>query len=192
MVKILAMAGSTRTESFNKKILKHAVVGARATGAEVTVLDLREFPLPVYDGDLEVKDGIPLNGRELKTIFREHHGLLFALPEYNRSMPGGFKNAIDWISRQEKGEEDLIAFKNKVVGLVSASPGALGGLRSLIHARSMFENMEMLVIPQQFCLSKAHEAFDQQGNLKDEKSKLAVEKIGHSLGEMLIKLNFSK
>lgn len=192
MVKILAMAGSTRTESFNKKLLRHAVVGAQATGAEVTIVDLREFPLPLYDGDLEEKDGIPLNGRELKKIFLDHHGFIFALPEYNSSISGVFKNAIDWISRSTQGEAPLAAFKNKVAALVSASPGALGGIRGLVHARSMLQNINVLVIPEQICVGKAMEAFDQESNLKDEKLKLSVEKVGNSLAQLAIKLNFAK
>lgn len=186
MIKILAMAGSLRTESLNKKILQSAVVGARSTGAEVTVLDLREFPLPLYDGDLEAKDGLPPNAKELRKLFTEHHGLLFALPEYNSSIPGVFKNAIDWISRP-----DLDPFKHKVAGLVSASPGALGGIRGLVPARAMLQNIHVLVIPEQFCVIKADQQFDQEGNL-NEKIRFEVEKVGHCLAEMVIKLNFAK
>lgn len=97
--KILAFAGSTRTESFNKKLVKIAVTGARGAGAEVTWIDLRDFPMPLYDEDLETKEGLPENAKKLKALFLSHDGLLLACPEYNSSITGVLKNAIDWVSR---------------------------------------------------------------------------------------------
>ena len=97
--KILAFAGSLRKDSFNKQLVKVAAEGARSTGVEVTLIDLKDFPLPVYDGDLEAAQGLPENVKKLKNLFLEYQGLLIALPEYNSSIPGGFKNMIDWISR---------------------------------------------------------------------------------------------
>ena len=188
MNKIIAFAGSTRIESYNKKILKSAIFGAREAGAEVTVIDLRDFPMPLYDGDLEDKEGVPSNAKKLKELFKTHHALLLALPEYNSSMSGVFKNTIDWISRQEKGEESLQCFVGKVAGLISASIGGLGGLRGLVHARAMLENINVLVMPEQICVPKAAEAFDEYGTLKNEATKKSVEKLGADLGDLTLRV----
>lgn len=188
MNKIIAFAGSTRIESYNKKLLKAAIFGAREAGAEVTVIDLRDYPLPLYDGDLEDKSGIPENGKKLKEIFNSHHALLLALPEYNSSMSGVFKNTIDWISRQDRGELPLQAFIGKVAGLMSASPGGLGGLRGLVHVRAMLENINVIVMPEQVCIPKASEAFDEFGILKDEAIKKSVEKLGVDLVDLTLRV----
>ena len=105
--KILAFAGSTRTESWNKKLIKIAAAGTRAAGAEVTELDLRDIPLPLYDGDLEHEQGLPPNGRKLKDLMLRHDGFLISSPEYNSSISGVLKNAIDWASRPVPGEKPL-------------------------------------------------------------------------------------
>lgn len=188
MIKILAFAGSTRTESYNKKLLKIAVFGAREAGAEVTVIDLHDYPLPFYDGDLEKKEGYPHNAKKLQELFLENHGLLLALPEYNSSMSAVFKNTIDWVSRSEKGDGTLHAFNGKVAGLVSASPGSLGGMRGLIHVRSMLENINVIVMPEQVCVGKAAEAFDEYGNLKNEIQKKSIEKLGSNLVDLTLRV----
>lgn len=114
-----------------KKLVKIASTGATEEGAYVTVIDLRDFPMPIYDGDLEQKDGLPSNVRKLKDIMLTHHGFLISSPEYNSSISAVFKNTIDWTSRPSEGEIPLACFKNKVAGIMSASPGMLGGLRGL-------------------------------------------------------------
>jgi NAD(P)H-dependent FMN reductase len=189
VTKILAFAGSTRTDSFNKKLLKIAADGAREAGAEVTFLDLRDLPLPLYDGDLETKDGIPENAKKLKKMMLEHQGLLIASPEYNSSISGVLKNAIDWISRPEPGEKPLACFDQKVAGLMSASPGALGGLRGLVHVRSILGNIKVTVIPDQVAVSKAMEAFNEDGTLKDEKQHQSVRSIGAQVANVTAKLH---
>ena len=123
--KILAFAGSTRTDSFNKKLIRVAVKGAEAAGAEVTLIDLRDLPMPRYDGDLEEKEGVPPNGRRLKELMKSHSGFLLSCPEYNSSITGVLKNAIDWASREEEGEKPLVCFRGKTAALMSASPGVL-------------------------------------------------------------------
>src|SRR5215471_4093780 len=135
--RILAFAGSLRRESFNKKLVPIAVKGAREAGAEVTLIDLKDFPLPLFDQDLEAEQGMPQNGAKLKRLFIEHDGLLISSPEYNSSITGVLKNAIDWVSRPAPDEPSLVAFRGKVATLMSASPGALGGLRGLVHLRSI-------------------------------------------------------
>jgi chromate reductase len=185
--KILAFAGSTRTESWNKKLIKIAVEGARAAGAEVTLIDLRDFPMPLYDGDLEAA-GIPDNARKLKLLFLDHSGLLISSPEYNSSISGVLKNSIDWVSRSEPGEAPLACYADKVAALLSASPGALGGLRGLVTLRSILGNIKVLVLPDQVSVMKAHEAFNPDGTLKDAKQAASVQKLGKSLTETLVKL----
>jgi chromate reductase, NAD(P)H dehydrogenase (quinone) len=187
-MKILAFAGATRTESWNKKLIKIAAAGAKAAGAEVTLIDLRDYPLPLYDGDFEEKEGIPQNGMKLKAMFLEHHGLLISSPEYNSSVTGVLKNTIDWVSRSAPGEKPLAAYTGKVAGLVSASIGALGGLRGLVHLRSILGNIKCLVIPEQVSVSKAQEAFNPDGTLKDDKQRAQVEGVGKAVASLLAKL----
>jgi chromate reductase, NAD(P)H dehydrogenase (quinone) len=187
-MKILAFAGSTRAESWNKKLIKVAAGGARAAGADVTLIDLRDYPLPLYDGDLEEKDGIPENGMKLKALFLEHRGLLISSPEYNSSITGVLKNTLDWVSRSAPGEKPLAAYADKVAGLVSASPGALGGLRALVHLRAILGNIKVLIVPEQVSVSKAPDAFHADGTLKDEKQRAQVEGVGKAVATLLAKL----
>lgn len=187
-VKILAFAGSARLDSFNKKLVKIAAEGAKKAGAEVTYIDLADFPLPLYDGDLEAKEGLPSKAKELKKIFIDHDGFLFSSPEYNSSVSGTFKNAIDWVSRPEKEDAiSLCAFRGKAAALMSASPGDLGGLRGLVHLRALLGNIFVLVLPEQLTIPKAHEAFDQQGQLKDSSRQEKALGIGKQLANFLIK-----
>ena len=186
--RILAFAGSTRRESFNKKLVAIAAHGAREAGAEVTLIDLKDFPLPLFDQDLEAEQGMPENGKKLKKLFIDHDGLLIASPEYNSSFPAVLKNAIDWVSRPAPGEPSLVAFRGKVATLMSASPGALGGLRGLVHVRSILGNINVIVLPEQLAVARSHEAFNADGSLKDAKQQARVDGLGASLAEFLKKL----
>jgi chromate reductase, NAD(P)H dehydrogenase (quinone) len=187
--KILAFAGSTRTDSYNKKLVKISSTGATEAGADVTIVDLRDFPMPIYDGDLEQKDGLPSNARKIKDIMLSHQGFLISSPEYNSSISAVFKNTIDWASRPSNGEIPLACFKNKVAGIMSASPGMLGGLRGLVHVRSILGNIGVIVMPDQIAIAKAHEAFNDDGSLKDKKQEDQVKKIGANVAKILLKLN---
>ena len=187
--KILAFAGSTRTESFNKKLIRIAANGARSAGAEVTLIDLRDFALPLFDGDLEDSQGLPENAKKLKQLFLAHDGLLVSSPEYNSGISGVLKNTIDWVSRTETDDEKPLAcFAGKVATLMAASPGALGGLRGLVQVRAILGNIKVLVLPDQIAVSKAYEAFNLDGSLKDAKQHAAVEKLGATLATTLAKL----
>jgi len=186
--KILAFAGSTRIDSFNKKLVKIAATGAVEGGADVTVIDLRDFAMPLYDGDLEHQQGLPSSARKLKDLMLSHQGFLISAPEYNSSISGVLKNTIDWVSRPSEGEEPLACFKGKVAGIMSASPGGLGGLRGLVHVRAILENIYVLVIPDQIAVGKAHEVFNADGTLKDKKQEDQVKKIGSDVAKLLIKL----
>lgn len=185
--KILAIAGSTREGSFNKKLIKIAVQGAIAAGADVTLVDLRDFHMPLYDGDLETKAGIPENARKLRTLMAEQDGFLIASPEYNSSISGHFKNAIDWVSRPEKDVASLLAFRGKCAAIMSASPGQLGGLRGLVHLRAILENIFVMLIPEQVTIKSAQDAFA-ENELKDPKEQTAVLGLGEKLTKLIIKL----
>lgn len=187
--RILAFAGSTRTDSFNKRLIKIASAGARAAGAEVNLVDLRDYPLPLYDGDLETNESLPANARKLKDLFLANQGLLISAPEYNSSITAVLKNTIDWVSRPVAGEAPLNCFDGKVAALMSASPGALGGLRGLVHVRAILQNIRVLTIPEQVAVPDAGEAFAPDGSLKDAKRRAAVEALGAKLAQILSRLH---
>lgn len=185
--KILAFSGSLRSESYNKKLVHIAAQGAREAGAEVTEIELRDFALPLYDGDLEEREGIPARVHELRGIFRAHQGLLISSCEHNSSYSAALKNAIDWLSRPVPDEPTLAAFDGKIVGLLAASPGALGGMRGLVSLRMLLGNLRMMCLYEQLALPKADEAFDESGQLKDPKQQKVAESIGSKLTEVLRK-----
>jgi chromate reductase, NAD(P)H dehydrogenase (quinone) len=190
--KILAFAGSLRAGSWNKKLVAIAANGARAAGAEVTMLDLRDLPMPIYDADEESQHGLPANARRFKQLLVEHHGVLIASPEYNSSITAVLKNAVDWASRAEPGEPPLVAYRGKIAGVMSASPGALGAVRSLATIRALLAHLGMVVVPAQLGVSRAGEAFDESGALKDARQQAAVEKIGTDVVHFVQKLNLSR
>lgn len=188
-IKILAFAGSTRKGSLNKKLIKLAAKGAEAAGAEVTIIDLRDFQMPFYDGDLESAEGLPEKGRDFKKLLTDSDGILIASPEYNSGYSAVLKNAIDWASRASvEGEPSLIAFTGKYAALLSASPGALGGIRGLYQLRELLQNINVTVMPKMQALGKVHEAFDENGALKDEKLSKSVHNIGAELVATLQKI----
>lgn len=185
-MKILAFAGSTRQNSLNKKLLHAAVQYIK--NIDVSLINLNDFPLPLYDGDLETKQ-FPDNALKLKDLFLSHQGLLLACPEYNSSISGVLKNTIDWVSRPLETEpEYLICFKDKVCALLSASPGNLGGSRGLIHTRSILENMGSFVLPGQVCIPQADKKFDDKDLLIDEKLKQELQRLMSKFTETLTKL----
>ncbi|HRQ76197.1 MAG TPA: NAD(P)H-dependent oxidoreductase [Phycisphaerales bacterium] len=185
---ILAFAGSTREGSFNKKLIRVAARLAEAAGAKVTLLDLRDLALPLYDGDLEQQSGLPDGALRLKKLMKEHDAFLIASAEYNSSVSAVLKNAIDWASRPQGDDRPLQAFAGKVAGLMAASTGALGGLRGLVHLRAILGNINVLVVPEQFALAKANEAFNEDGSLKDDAPKQAVEKIVRRVVDLAARL----
>lgn len=166
MTKILAFAGSARRDSWNQKLVQAGANAARRAGAEVTLLDLNDYPLPLYHGDLEAKDGLPEPAQRLKSLFKAHDGLLIASPEYNSSVSPLLKNTLDWVSREWQGESGLVPYQNKVAAIMGASPGALGGIRMLPHLRQILNALDVLVLPNQLSMPKAGEAFNQDGSVK--------------------------
>ena len=188
-VKILAFAGSSRVDSFNKKLIQIAAESAKKAGAQVTLIDLKDYPMPLVDQDLEASSGIPENAQKVKDMMTASDGFLIASPEYNSSITPLLKNTIDWASRSSvKGEPAMIAYKGKVAAIMSASPGGLGGMRSLVTVRSVLENNGVIVLPRQQAIPKAHEAFDASGKFMDAKQQDAIDKLVADLVRVIEKL----
>jgi len=184
MKKILAFSGSLRAGSFNQKLVRIAAEAAREAGAEVTVITLSDYPMPLFDQDLEDESGKPEKAAELKQLFLEHDALLIASPEYNSMITAALKNAIDWVSRADsEDEKPLHAIAEKTAAILSASPGGYGGARSLGFLRPFLENIKVTVIEPQFSLPRAHEAFADDGQLLDEETANQVKAIGKALAQ---------
>lgn len=184
--RILAFGGSLRAESFNQKLVAIAVEGARDAGAEVTLISLRDFRMPIFDADYEAAEGMPEIARKLKALFAEHEGLIIASPEYNSSFTAALKNAIDWVSRDTSPDEKpLSALSGKFAAILGASPGGYGGARSLAQLRPVLENIGISVLPEQVTVPKAHEAFGADGKLLDPAKNAAVKALGASLAAKL-------
>ncbi len=186
--KILAFAGSLRKDSFNKKLARLAAEGAKKAGAQVTYLDLKEYPLPLFDQDIE-DQGPPENLVKLRKMFHDHQGFLISSPEYNSSFSAVLKNTLDWLSREPATEDGLEPLEGKVVALYGASPGAFGAIRGLQQIRNVIQNLNMLVVPGPVLVPKAAEAFDENGALKNPKQAAAVDKLAASLVQYVGKLS---
>lgn len=187
--RILAFAGSARQASYNKLLIQVAANAAQQAGADMTLIDLKDYPLPLMDEDLEQQEGTPENATKLKQLFLDHDGLLIACPEYNSSITPLLKNTLDWVSRPVEGEPRLAAYAGKVATLMSASPGGLGGMRGLVHVRSILSSIGVIVLPDQVAVSNAYEAFDAEGMMKDARQQAKIESLGTGLASMLAKLN---
>jgi chromate reductase, NAD(P)H dehydrogenase (quinone) len=184
MKKILAFSGSLRAGSYNQKLVKIAADAAREAGAEVTLISLSDFPMPLFDEDLEEKDGKPEAAKKLKQLFIDHDTLLIASPEYNSMITAALKNAIDWVSRADSEDEPpLSAIAGKTAAIISASPGGYGGARSLGFLRPFLCNIKVTVLQDEFSLPKAHEAFAEDGSLLNAEHAAKVKAIGWKLAE---------
>lgn len=184
-VKLMAFAASTRRDSFNRKLFPYLVEGAQRAGAEVTVVDLADYPMAIYQGDDEAEHGMPESAVKLLDILAEQDGLIVVTPEYNGSFPPLLKNTLDWMSRPDpSGQSGLRHFKDKVTAISSASPGGFGGVRSLLSTRQYLTVLGMLVIPDQVTLSRAGQAFDANGKLTDERTAAAALAVGARLVEV--------
>jgi len=182
-IRILAFSGSARKDSLNKKLLAVAVAAVKAAGAEVTLVDLTDLPMPLYNGDLEDAEGLPANATKLIGMIKEHPALLVASPEYNSMITPLLKNTIDWCTR---GDDN--PFIGKVAAVASASPGQFGGVRSMKMAQALLTHLGCHVVPAQCFLPKAHEAFDEKGALKDPRNQKAVDALAKQLVETAKKL----
>jgi chromate reductase len=184
--KILVFAGSIRSGSHNARLAALATKELVLAGADVTRISLVDYPLPLYDGNLEATSGPPANALKLKQLMSAHRGVFIASPEYNASVTPLLKNTIDWISRvRERGEQPLAAYRNRVFAIGGASDGAYGAMRSLMALRQVLElGCGALVIPEQIAVMRASEAFDEMDNLKDERAAAMLKRVAQRLTDM--------
>jgi len=180
--RLLAFSGSLRAASYNQKLVTLAASGARDAGADVTLISLRDFRMPLFDEDLESAEGMPEAAQNLKALFASHDGLIIASPEYNSTITAALKNAIDWVSRAtSEDEKPLSVLSGKTAVIMSASPGGYGGARSLVQLRPFLENIRIKVLPDQVSVPKAYEAFTEEGQLVDPEQAAAVKTLGEKL-----------
>lgn len=186
--RILAFSGSTRANSFNQRLVSAAADIARDQGADVTLVTLKDYPMPLFNQDEEAEHGQPTGAAELKTLCRSHDAFLISAPEYNGSITPLLKNTLDWLSRQHGDEPTLAAYQNKTAALLGASGGGLGGMRGLVHVRQILTNLGVTVLPKQYAMGGANEAFDDDGALIRDKDKNAVSAVTERLVDVVSRL----
>ncbi|WP_100642047.1 NADPH-dependent FMN reductase [Alteromonas facilis] len=177
MTKILAFSGSARKQSFNQAVAAAAAKAAEAAGAEVTLINLADYPMPLFNEDEEAEQGMPDNAQAFKELLMAHDGIIIVSPEYNSSYPALLKNAIDWASRKVGDEKPLEAFKGKSTLIMAASAGALGGMRVLVALRMLLSNIGMYVLPDQKAIGKVDTLIDENGILSDEKTNQQIARL---------------
>lgn len=175
--KLLAFSGSTRKESYNQQLIDDAAALARQMGAKVTVIHLSDYPMPFYDADLEAEQGLPKHAQRLRHLMIESDAILIASPEYNQSVSGVLKNAIDWASRGEDGEYSRTAFKGKAFGIMSASPSKKGGKRGLGHLRTILEDAGGTVIAEQVTIPTAYVYFADKERSENPQLRMALQEL---------------
>ena len=184
--KILAFSGSLREYSYNKRVLKTAINGAEKAGAHVTYLDLRDYPLPVYDEDDEEQNGFHENARKLQALLVQHDGLLIASPEHNGSVSAALKNVIDWTSRKGDTYERSKVFTGKFAAILTAAPGSSGGVRSLVHLRGILTSVGVNVLAAEVAVPYVASKFEGDGGeMIDERMKQRLDTLGASLVAIL-------
>ena len=177
-VRILALSGSLREDSLNTRLIRIASEMATDAGAHATLADLRQLDLPMYDGDLEARHGLPGGARRLRNLLLESDALLIASPEYNAGMSGALKNAIDWVSRPQPNERQ--PFLGLVGGLMAASPGRLGGLRGLTQLRATLNTLGVVVLPEQVAVPEADKALEtEQGFASQHQGRALISLVSH-------------
>lgn len=184
--KLLAFTGSLRAESINKKMLSIAATGAEEAGADVTLIDLKDYELPLYDEDIEANEGYPDKALELKKLMQQSDVFLISSPEYNSSYSAVLKNIIDWASRPtDEGEAMLSAFAGKSASIMAASPGALGGIRGLFALRDLLMNIQIHVHPNMFALGGSHKEFNEDGTLNSAATEARIKVLGSQTVAMI-------
>jgi NAD(P)H-dependent FMN reductase len=183
-MRALVFAGSTRTDSLHRKLAAAAAAELRRRGVEVTLADLRDYAMPLYDGDLESSEGLPAGARAFRNLLAEHDLLVIASPEYNGSFPALVKNVIDWTSRPAAaGERSAVFYRGKRAALLAASPGQGGGRRGLRHLRELLEMIGVTVIGEPLAVGSALQAFDDEGILVRPDAVEAVERLADAVAE---------
>jgi len=175
--RVLLFSGSTRKASTNKKLIHEAARIAESEGATVQVIDLGIAPIPYYDGDIESEFGMPQSARELREALMESQVVIISTPNYNASIPGILKNALDWTSRSLEGKFSREAFDGKTFVLFSASTSKSGGKSGCEHLKAIIEKLNGSVFSETLAVGRAHEAFDEEGRLKDPKMEAKLKKI---------------
>lgn len=176
MVKIIVLAGSVRKESMNQKIASAASSHAKSM-IEVEYINLKDYPMPIYDGDIEMNEGVPISVKKLRKKFIKSNGFIIASPEYNSSISPLLKNVIDWLSRKDGDDENLAAFTSKIALLISASPGKLRGIRGLTCIRSILQNIGVVVFPEMLAIQLSKDHFNKDGSLVEGSEKTNLEEI---------------
>lgn len=189
--KVLALAGSARQGSYNKLLVGIAAESARQAGADVTLIDLRDFPMPIYDGDDEARTGLPPQALRFRSLLGSHQGFLIASPEHNGSVTALLKNALDWSSRPLGGEDGLALVRGKPAALLSASPGPFGGVRSVAHLRGILSKMGVNVLADEVLVAAAPTAFDGQGKLTNELSAKLTAQLAANLTTQIRRVSAS-
>jgi chromate reductase, NAD(P)H dehydrogenase (quinone) len=179
--RVLVFAGSIRADSYNRKLAKAAASALRSNGVETTFADLKDYPMPLYDGDVEAAQGMPERAMAFKQLLLSHDAFVIASPEYNGSFPALLKNVIDWTSRPEPGEKPLAAYRGKTAAILSTSPGPGGGHRGLRHLRELLEMIGVHVIPEQLAMARASQAFDAEGALLRPEDRNALARLASDL-----------
>lgn len=188
MSKILAFAGSLSEKSVNMKLIQYAAKELKENGHEVTIIDLKNYPLPIYNPEIQEVD-FPDNAMKLYNLMIEHSVWLIASPENNYTITACLKNLIDWISRTPNNQMNLAAYTNRVIGLISASPAISGGCRAIRHLREILTNMGSIVIPSQTSIGSSYAAFDEQNNLINISDKNSLTKTLQQLTNIAQKFN---
>jgi NAD(P)H-dependent FMN reductase len=183
MARVLAFSGSGRTGSFNEKLLALVARGAAEAGASVTTAKLRDFALPLYDGDLEAGE-YPAGAAKLRELLGAHDALLLACPEYNGGIAPLLKNALDWMTRAPGAKADPRVFAGKGAAICSAAAGPFGGMRGLRWTRELLTNLGVLVLPDQVTVGSAFKAFDANGELVEESQRKAASALGANLARL--------
>jgi NAD(P)H-dependent FMN reductase len=183
MARVLAFSGSARKDSFNAKLLTLVVQSAREAGASVTRIDLRDYALPLYDGDFEAASEFPASATRLRELLPAHDALLLACPEYNGGIAPLLKNTIDWMTRAPGAKADPSLFPGKLAALCAASPGGLGGMRGLRWVRELLNNLGVTVLANQVTVGTAHKTFDASGALTDARQADTARALGRELAQ---------
>lgn len=185
--RILAFAGSTRKHSWNRKVLEVAAGGARDAGAEVMLVNLADYPMPLYNADWHQENGVPESTRELRKLMMAANGVLIASPEYNASITPLLKNTIDWLSQEVDGESGSAPFTGKIGGLMGASNGAFGTIRALPHVSYILSNLGVFMLPV-VAVPGVASAFDANGAMSNERAKKMLTGLGERLTQAIVRL----